>query len=227
MIKLVTESLNDYLNPSEQTEYNDWVSNTSIKSQIYSCGGTHISETESYIINKYAKHSILDIGCGTGIRTFPFYVQNDLSFLGIEKFPNLINDSPYKNDIIQGDITLSNFKNIVDPNSYYDLTVMFGEILSSFLDSNLRNQAFKNISYITQNISDFIVVDAMSHFDWFYEAEEGQIIKLFKDLPPQYFYSQKELYNLFNKYNLKIVEEKTQLLQTENFEKTYFILKTN
>jgi len=128
---------------------------------------------------------------------------------------------------MQGDITSPNFINLFQDSIHYDLTVLFGEILSSFLNPKLQEQGFSNIKYLAHNITDYIIVDALSHFEWFDVSKKGQILYIYDNLPPQYFYSKIELFNLFNKYNLSIVEEKTVVINSEGFEKTYYVLKAN
>jgi trans-aconitate methyltransferase len=58
-----------------QEQYNRWVQITNTNQQYNLCGGRQVSDNEMYFIEKYAVKNILDIGCGTGHRTFPIWVE--------------------------------------------------------------------------------------------------------------------------------------------------------
>ena len=77
---------------NEQFSYDNWSQNSPANKQEMFCGGDLISTNEKYFINTYAKSNCLDVGCGTGNRTFLYYESHEshdeaMKALGIEKFP--------------------------------------------------------------------------------------------------------------------------------------------
>ena len=67
-----------------QENYDDWVMTTSAYQQDILCGGNQISINEKYFIDNYAKNNIIDIGCGTGNRTFPEWIKRNLNFWALK-----------------------------------------------------------------------------------------------------------------------------------------------
>lgn len=109
----------------EQKTYNGFVETTRPGLQEIYNGGKGLTTSETNFIEKYAKTTVLDIGCGTGNRTFPAYHILKLKATGIEKFDNLINASEYKDRIVKLDIGNHNFLNHPCFKSHFDLAVCF------------------------------------------------------------------------------------------------------
>ncbi|MCK9254946.1 MAG: hypothetical protein M0Q45_06500 [Bacteroidales bacterium] len=61
-----------------QEQYNLWVQRTKTDQQNEFCGGRQVSKNEKYFIENYALNNILYIGCGTGHRTFPIWIEKNL-----------------------------------------------------------------------------------------------------------------------------------------------------
>jgi hypothetical protein len=216
-----------------QLKYDNWVEKTNSRTQDIFCGGSKISNSEIYFINKYANENILDIGCGTGNRTFSEWLKRKINFHGVEKFDHLINASRYSDKIFKSDFTNIQFQKDLKEILFQmelekvEISFLFGGVINSFIDENLRKIAFQNLECLSQ-ISDYILVDTLSHFDWFSQIKIGKIIELAPNhFPPQYFYSEQELYKLFESNNLKIVETKIENIPSVNrdLERTHYLLK--
>lgn len=194
-----------------QEQYNQWVQRTDTSLQDILCGDTQVSDNEMYFIEKYAKTNILDIGCGTGHRTFPIWIEKSLNFYGIEKFQNLIDDSNYKEKILHSDIASIEFTDRVKELStkQFDIAFLLGGVIIGIIDRNSQAQTWENFKLLL-DICDYILIDTLTHFPWFSTAEIGQEVQLFHLVPTQYFYSMKELEKLNNEFGLKFCEERTE-----------------
>ena len=71
----------------KQRQYDSFAQTSSIQHQEMLCGPKpSVSRgNELYYIENYSKNTILDIGCGTGHRTFPEYINKNIKYFGIEK----------------------------------------------------------------------------------------------------------------------------------------------
>jgi len=207
-----------------QEQYNQWVQKTTINQQDRLCGGRQVSSNELYFIEKYAKSNILDIGCGTGNRTFPIWIDRKLNFYGIEKFQNLIDGSNYKEKIIQGDISSINFIENIKINELknIDIAFLFGGVINGIIDKNLQIKTWENFELLLDKCEN-ILIDTLTHFPWFSTAEIGQELQLFHLVPTQYFYSKKELEKLNNQFGLEICEEKTESIG--NLLRTHYLIR--
>ena len=214
----------------DQKAYDNWVSDTDSRQQDSYCGGHRVSCNEKYFISNYATSKILDIGCGTGRRTFPIWLKNHIRFYGIEAFDNLIRDSKYSQYIIHGKVGADNFQTVVNTtmqkmelqeNETFDIVFFLGGVVNSFIDYDHRLKSWSDIEYLSLK-SKYILIDTLSHFEWFYNSEKGKIIQLMPTFPPQYFYSKKELFKLFDEHNLKQCEEREEDLNT--IKRTHFLL---
>jgi hypothetical protein len=207
-----------------QEQYNQWVQRTDSNQQSKLCGDGQVSDNEMYFIRQYAKTNILDIGCGTGHRTFPIWFKRKLNFYGIEKFQNLIDYSNYKEEIILSDISSKELTEIVNKLStkQFDIAFLFGGVINGVFDSNLKTQTWENFKFLLDKC-DFILIDTLTHFPWFSTAEIGQEIQLFSLVPTQYFYSKKELEKLNNEYGLEFCEERTENIG--QLKRTHYLIR--
>lgn len=195
---------------TEQEIYDKFSRETDIDKQD-KLSGSIPQETEKLIINEINPRTLLDIGCGSGHRMFPFYQNCKIDYIGIEKFKEIIQESNYSNKILCLDIGDANFKekfNNINRIKNFDLIVLFG-VINAFIDEQLRIEAWKNISSLINNKNKLVVNTLINVHNseinktWYSSNESGIILNL-PNIPPQYFYSEKELLNIFKNNNLKI-----------------------
>ena len=209
----------------EQSTYQNWAKNTSPREQEILCGSGYISDNEKYFIEKYATSNCIDIGCGTGNRTFKEYERKGIDYIGIEQFEHLKEYSHFPTKIQLKDITSDNF--LIDGigNQKFDIAFYFGGVINGFVSTNARLTGWENIEQVAKKYANYILFDTLSHFPWFRDEnkENGDVINLLPAAPPQYFYSLKELKTLFAKHQLEIVEKKEEPVY--HFRRTHFLLK--
>jgi len=207
-----------------QEQYNKWVQRTNTNQQDILCGGRQVSENEMYFIEKYAVKNILDIGCGTGNRTFPIWVEKKLNFYGIEKFQNLIDDSHYKENILHTDISSNEFIERVKEltTKKFDIAFLFGGVINGIIDRNSQTITWKNFKFLLDNC-DYILIDTITDFPWFATAEIGQEIQLSDLVPVQYFYSKKDLDKLNNEFGFEFCEERTENIG--KLKRTHYLIR--
>jgi hypothetical protein len=210
----------------EQSFYHKWAQDASAREHESLCGGNVISPNEKYFIDKYAKNNCLDIGCGTGNRTFPEFERKGINYVGIEQFKHLKEFSKFSSKILLKDIASDSFQIDEVGNQKFDIAFYFGGVVNGFVSKNVRSTAWKNIEQVAQKQANYILFDTLSHFDWFHDEshEFGKVLQLNPMFPPQYFYSLKELKNLFAKHYLEIVEEKEEVLMG-TIRRTHYVLK--
>ena len=130
------------------------------------------------------------------------------------------NASRFKSNIIQGDICSSNFilllenENLINEIGVsFDLTVLLGGVVNSFISDEYRDIAWKNISLLL-NRSKYVLFDTLTHFSWYENESKGKTIELPipVEIPPQYFYSKLELENIFTENRIEIIESKSEFL---------------
>jgi hypothetical protein len=179
----------------EQTTYQNWAKNTSPREQEMLCGSGYISDNEKYFIEKYATNNCIDIGCGTGNRTFKEYERNGIDYIGIEQFEHLKEYSHFTTKIQLKDITSDNF--LIDGigNQKFDIAFYFGGVINGFVSTNARLTGWENIEKVAQKYANYVLIDTLSQFPWFHDEshEFGMVLQLHSMFPPQYFYSLKEL----------------------------------
>jgi len=209
-----------------QQEYNTWIEKTNVSTQEFYSGGKMFSDNEEYFVEKFSQKKLLDIGCGTGIRTFPQYQAMNIDFLGLEKFPNVIDASPYKQFILQGDIATNSFQEIeIMKNERFDLSVFMGGVVNGLIDEEARMTAWKNIGFLTEKVCNFVLFDTITSFQWYETAQNGQVEKLHTLLPPQYFYSKSEIERLLSENNLKVEEMINESFG--NMTRTHFLINSS
>ena len=197
----------------EQENYDRWVQDTDPNKQDQICGGQTVSPNEMYFIEKYAKINILDIGCGTGHRTFPIWMKRGLNFYGFEKFQNLIDESDYRDNILQIDISADKLNEKINELklNHFDISFLFGGVINGIIDNNLQLKTWENFKFLL-NICDYILIDTLTHFNWFSIEQTGRVVQLHTALPPQYFYSKKELETFNNEFGLEFIEERSECI---------------
>ncbi|MCX7820801.1 MAG: class I SAM-dependent methyltransferase [Brevinematales bacterium] len=183
-----------------QKEYYDYVKNTPPEKQNLMSGGK-ILEVEEDFLNEFKPNKILDVGCGNGERVFPYYEKMGFDFLGIEIEENLIKSSRYSQKIIKGDITDKNFQ---IPAYDYDLVVLWGVVMAAITEEK-RINLWNNIEKLMRKMLKpaFAFTTITTEFDWFKYSHNGEIVHIIPSAPPQYFPSEKELFELFQKHGMK------------------------
>ncbi len=201
----------------EQIKYNSWVSKTSTSIQEAYCGNREISPNEWYFIINYAQSILLDIGCGTGKRTFPVWKDRGLEFYGIEKFANLTPIKGFEDLIIRCDIGEHNFIQslmeivpAVNGKNRIKISYLMGGVINAFLDPTYRANFWVNLKELSL-ISDYILIDTLTDVSGFFSSEVGSVNDFNGNFPPQYFYSEKEIQRLVEKHDLKFVEIKDEV----------------
>lgn len=222
-----TGSLKKWLifNKQSQEIYNSWINEMNFEKQEHLCGGNNISANELYFIDNYASKNILDLGCGTGKRTFPLYIQKNIQFAGIEKIEHLIENSNYADKIINKNLS-SIYFNLEDlDEKEFDIAVCFGGVINGFIDNPTKYNGWNNLTEIAKVKSKYVLVDTLSHFDWYKDPKKyhGEVIQLESIFPPQFFYSEFELKNIFKKQYLRIVEEKSEKIGS--LTRTHYLLE--
>jgi len=202
--------------------YDQWVRNTPANYQDKLCGGNQISQNEMYFINTYGKSVILDIGCGTGHRTFPEWKRRGLDFYGIEKFNNLIVESEYRDRIIQADIGDPGFLDSIATIRNIEIAYLFGGVINGFIATDIRENAWKNFRLLLDKCN-YILIDTLTHFPWYHVYASGMEVQLFNNAPIQYFYSEQEIKKLNNMHELEVCEQINE--QIGQLQRTHYLLK--
>ncbi len=222
---------NNFQETMQQPAYDEWVERTPPRIHDQLSGGSFVSPNEKHFANTYGNKTLLDIGCGTGHRTFPVWEKMKFSYAGMEKSLQLIDSSRYKKRIVQGDMSAPDFMSKVpdarmiigiDETVIIDLVVLLGGMMNAFLDESIRANAWQNLAELSKQ-SSYILLDTLTHFDWYPTDESGRIERLYEFVPPQYFYSKKELERLFETYRLTVIETREEPIN--HLIRTHFLLK--
>jgi hypothetical protein len=107
----------------------------------------------------------------------------------------------------------------------FDIALCLGGVINGFIDNPTKYNGWNNLTEITRVKSKYLLVDTLSHFDWYHDPKKyhGEVIQLAPIFPPQFFYSEFELKNIFKKHNLKIVEEKNENIGS--YSRTHYLLE--
>jgi SAM-dependent methyltransferase len=196
-----------------QAAYDQWVRTTPVDEQNDLCVAYNMTFLEDRIVATYIKHSVLDVGCGTGIRMFTYWGDLKLRFCGIEKFQNQIDGSNHAEHIIQGDIADPNFDALfpaireklqLQEGEKIGAVVLFGGVVNGLLDASMRDRAWANFAKLLA-LTDYIIIDAMfRNGHAFYNEERGSIEQLQEGIPPQYYCTFREIRDLNEKHGLGI-----------------------
>lgn len=207
----------------KQLKYNQFIQSTDSNMQDQYCGGQFISENEKYYILNHGRNGILDLGCGTGNRTLMYYRREGISFLGVEKFPEILVDSPFRERILVADIADENLYQIVHESNFsYELVSGFGGLINAFIDPVLQKQAYRSLdNLMRKGEGKKLVLDTLK-MNSFGQAS-GEIVQLYSFLPPQYFYSEQELNGIFSELNWQQAEVKVERIS--NFERLHYFFE--
>jgi SAM-dependent methyltransferase len=167
-----------------QLEYDQFIQRTQALLQDQYSGGQSVSENEKFYILNHGKSGILDLGCGTGNRTLRFYEKEQIPFLGVEKFPEVVRDSPYREKILVSDVADENLHQTVqDSNFSYELVTGFGGLINAFMDPVLRESAFRSLDNLMRNgKGKKLVLDTLKLNS--FGQEKGEVVQLYLFLPP-------------------------------------------
>jgi SAM-dependent methyltransferase len=196
-----------------QELYDSWARGINHQVHDLICMDYSDTDRENIVARMSDLSTILDIGCGTGHRTFNRWMKRGLTICGIEKFQNLITGSDYEEHIIQGDIADPNFDALfpaireklqLQEGEKISVVVLFGSVVESLLDESLREMAWANFAKLLE-FSNRIVFDVIFDNSYeFYTAERGIITEPMGSIPHQYCYSFREIQALNAKHGLAI-----------------------
>lgn len=207
-------------NEDNQLKYNQFIRSTNKDLQDQYSGGQFISENERFYILTHGKNGILDLGCGTGNRTLRFYEQEQIPYLGVEKFPEIVRDSPFKEKILVSDVADENlYQTVQNSNFSYELVTCFGGVINALIEPVLRKTAFRSLdTLMKQGRGKKLVLDTLKLNS--FGQEKGEVLQLYPFLPPQYFYSEWELKEIFTELNWPLPEEKIE--KVSNFQRIHY-----
>ena len=213
-----------------QEEYDQYFNQTSPKVLDFVCT-LELSIIEKQILESIKPAKLLDVGCGSGNRTFSYYQDNRIDFIGIEKFENYISGSKCPQKILNLCLYSSDFQSqvrarLIELNfEQYDAVMLWGQVINGFNDPDKREIAWRNlVSLITKE--QYLVISTLIYPEWYESAAKGRYIKTGMGTPTQYFYSKCELEDIFSSLNLKIDRMFYEILEHSNIRHTFFILKS-
>ena len=201
---------------TSQKGYDDWSLHTP-KNEIQRLNAPSLNDVEIELILRSNPKKVLDVGCGDGMRLFNYLNLNDINFIGIEKFDRLYHESPFANNIINGDVTetIPQIKDI-------DTITILGGSLCGILCYDCQKTAWENISSILP-INKYVIFD--TPFLEGFKTSESIGLRNFRPgiFPPQFFLSEKQLKSIWEELNLRIVETKEHLIL--NLPLKYYLLQ--
>ena len=206
-----------------QLEYDQFIQRTQALLQDQYSGGQYVSENEKFYILNHGKSGILDLGCGTGNRTLRYYEMEGVPFLGVEKFPEILADSQYRDKILVGDVADENLHHVVKNSNFsYELVTGFGGLINAFINPVLRESAFRSLDNLMRNgKGKKLVLDTLKLNS--FGKEKGEVVQLYSFLPPQYFYSEQELKSIFSELNWP--EPNVKLERISNFQRLHYFFE--
>ncbi|MFW6046838.1 MAG: hypothetical protein ACOCP4_03500, partial [Candidatus Woesearchaeota archaeon] len=160
-----------------------------------------VNEIEKKFIQRANPQKVFDIGPGDGIRLFEYLENQNIDFLGLEKFSRLIENSPYQESIIIGDVTEININEFADKG--IDCITILGGTMNGIFGQENQRIAWQKVSEILP-IEGKVIFDALLIEGFETNNELGEM-NLFPGAPPQFFLSKEELYNIWNECKLTII----------------------
>jgi SAM-dependent methyltransferase len=188
-----------------QEEYDNWSMNKPI-GEINNLNAPELNHIERDLIGKANPKKILDIGCGNGKRLFSFLSENNISYVGVEKFERFAKDSIYKEKIIIADIVeldISDFN--TELKDVDTVTILGGSLAGVFGFENQKTAWKKILDVLPVNgniIFDSFIVDGFEN-----DEEIGERILYPEITPPQFFLSQSQLNKIWTDLKIEILEQ--------------------
>ena len=143
--------------------------------------------------------------------------------MGVEKFPEILVDSPFRERILVADVADENLYQIVHDSKFsYELVSGFGGLINAFIEPSLQKRAFRSLdTLMRKGEGKKLVLDTLK-MDSF-GRENGEIVQLYSFLPPQYFYSERELKRIFSELNWR--EPEVRVERISNFERLHYFFE--
>jgi SAM-dependent methyltransferase len=187
-----------------QEEYDNWSMNKPI-GEINNLNAPELNHIERDLIGKANPKKILDIGCGNGKRLFSFLSENNISYVGVEKFERFAKDSIYKEKIIIADIVKLDISDFNTELKDVDTVTILGGSLGGVFGFENQKTAWKKILDVLpvngNIIFDSFIVDGFEN-----DEEIGERI-LYPEFPPQFFLSQSQLNKIWTDLKIEILEQ--------------------
>jgi len=207
-----------------QGNYDQWSLNTPVY-EIKRLNAPYINGKEIELIRKANSKKILDIGCGNGNRIFDYLTENNIDFVGIEKFERLTENSNYKDKIIIADILDVTSVNFDERLKNIDTVTILGGSLYGIFGLDNHKAAWKNIkSFLLHEGKVIFDTPLIQGFDT--NDEIGEIMLIPGVTPLQFFLSEKQLKEIW-KENLFKIEEMTDFIIPGPFRIRYYLLNSN
>ena len=187
-----------------QNEYNNWSLFQAIE-KIERLNSPTLQSREIELIGKANPKKILDIGCGNGKKLFSYLKENNIDFVGIEKFQRLAENSFYSDDIIIADILEMNFSDFDAELENVDTVTILGGSLNGIFGLHQHQTAWKKIIDLLA-IGGKIVFDLLILNGFESEDELGERTIFPGVTPPQFFLSENQLKQIWSDLNIEIVE---------------------
>lgn len=188
-----------------QLSYDAWTTSRQAEAcERYNAPG--INSMEKELIGSLKPDNLVDIGCGTGKRTFPFYKTSGIRVIGIEKFMQFIDASPYCDDILIGDIGAEVLPILIQSHfGKFDVAAMWGGTFCGIHTKKGRMTAFENIAHLLKKKGHLILDTLRIHEIDFEHGVRGSIQKKPDFRPPQYFCTLPELSDLATRSGFNLV----------------------
>lgn len=176
-----------------QRNYDVWITDSQAEGcERYNAPG--LQPAEKMLLDELKPGTLVDIGCGTGERIFPFYKRSGIHFVGVEKFPQFKEASPYGNDILIDDIGADTLSATLQSRfGQFDVATMWGGTFCGIHTEKARLKAFENIASLLKK-GGHLIMDTLRipeiDFD---RGPHGSRKKIFPPLPLQYFCTLPEL----------------------------------
>jgi SAM-dependent methyltransferase len=236
----VIDYLDEYIGTLDQKTYDAYYeTNHPFITSLHNCHT--VLKSEKDLIDRYRPRTLLDIGCFTGIRLFRYLIKYNrkvtpaqrIVFAGLEKSQRIYDHIqnkrlpwrlPWKNNIFHIDITtpglrLPELERFPFPQGA-DMASMLGISFSGIHTISGRSAAFRNIAALLKP-GGYFLMDAVAH-PGFFQDPSGQSIRLFDEIPIQYFPSRPELITLGESNGLKLIDTRQETLR--NKLELYFLL---
>ena len=178
------------------------------KFEIYCSPFLTISEQTLFEAFLSPKGSVFEIGCGTFHRTGPYFKKNQISFYGVDPLENVVRRSDYRQHIIVNTFDihfLEKYKKIRQQE--YTAIVLLGGIINGIHCPTLRDSFWRALRILAMN-SEVVILDTLTQPQFnFMKSKTGFAFSHEGALPIQYYYSRKELQQIFTTYDFDVAVE--------------------